>query len=449
MPLSFDATGFQHQDETSWTHPATGDHVVLEYYNLVPDLPAGLDDLPKLRHDLTVITGESGCLLEAHVVNFGGTPALLRLQKLPLPNQPSGQAFVASITVPKASCSAVLQIVCVEHGTTGVREAMLTAQLGAENFILDHPYAPGFTGVLPYHAGDDAKWDQQFPGHPLTRARAWLHHAMRTAQVDPGFAALPGFQPASPAHAAPEPPQAPEIQEPQVLAPSLPLRPGTRLHTVVTGIPVGGYLPIWFDEQTVMYWQMDEPDKVLERLGFGGTGRTPLADEWRRDALLFDLDNNTLWMAERYLKNMDGSMVIDQVYGRLAEFEEAEAAITLPNKMSAYQWIGRTLGKAVDRNEFIVVGPGGTQMYGSPTVLMVVLAADQQQVTHIEATPVPANAQIWENYLDPAQRNSQSMNKTITKPEDFVICGELAGFATEVWDVHPLHLALSFKQMAS
>ena len=110
MPLSFDATGFQRQDQKIWVHPATGDHVILDYYDIPPDLPAALDDLPRLRHGLTMIAGEGGCLIEAHPVSFGGQPALLRVQKVPLPKQPSGQAFIASITVPKATCSAVLSL---------------------------------------------------------------------------------------------------------------------------------------------------------------------------------------------------------------------------------------------------------------------------------------------------------------------------------------------------
>jgi hypothetical protein len=93
VPLSFDSTGFQRTDQTSWFLPATGDHVLLEYFDLVPDLPAALTDLPKLRHELTVIHGESGCLIEAHVVDFAGVPALLRLEKLPLPDQQAGQGF--------------------------------------------------------------------------------------------------------------------------------------------------------------------------------------------------------------------------------------------------------------------------------------------------------------------------------------------------------------------
>lgn len=447
MPLYFDATGLQSQDQKTWVNPATGDHVILDYFDLVPDLPASLDDLPRLRHGLTVIAGESGCLIEAHVVSFGGQPALLRVQKLPLPNQPSGQGFVASITVPKATCSAVLQIVCREHGMTGMREAMLAAELGPETFILDHPYAPGFTGRLPFHAGDDPQWDPKFPDHPLSRARAWLHHALRTAQVDPGFAALPGFQPAPPAPVS-QPTATPQAQQPQAPEQAPPVAPGNRLHTVVTGFPIGGYLPLWFDAQTVMYWQMGEPGKVLDRLGAGTTGRAPLEADWSRDALLFDLDARTLWMAERYQKP-GGGIAIENVQGRLAEHAEAEAALTPENRMAAYRWLGRAFEKSVDRHEFMILGPGGVQMWGEPRVMMmVVLDANGKRYASLQATPPPVNAQIWEKYWKPDQPH-QNFERSIDAPEDYVVSGELAGFASEVWQCAPLQLALSFKTMAN
>lgn len=193
MPLAFDTTGLQQHDPATWFSAATGDQVSLNYFDLVPDLPAPLEDIAKLRHDLARITGEVGCLVEAHVADFGGMPALFQVVKLPIPNQPTGQAFLGSFTVPRASCSAVLKIQAVEQGTTGVREAVLMAQLGHEGWFRPHPYAPDLQGRLPFHRGDDPRWDAQFPGHPLSRVRAWAHHAARTAQVDHRFAALPPF----------------------------------------------------------------------------------------------------------------------------------------------------------------------------------------------------------------------------------------------------------------
>jgi hypothetical protein len=105
VPLSFDATGFRPEDQTTRVHSVTGNLVALEYFALVPDLPASLADLPTLPHDLVLLHRQ-------------------------------------------------------------------------------HPYVPDHTGKLPYSACDNP----QFPEHPLTRAGAWIAHALRTARVDPASA---------------------------------------------------------------------------------------------------------------------------------------------------------------------------------------------------------------------------------------------------------------------
>ncbi|KAA8880497.1 hypothetical protein F3087_41025 [Nocardia colli] len=193
MPISFDTTGLQPIDSNSWRDPGTGDIVTMNYFDLVPDLPAPLDDVDVLRRGLAERSAESGCLIEAFVIWVDHEPALLRMEKFPLPNQQHGLAFVASIIVPKDRCSAVFQILCPETGTTGVREAVLMTQIGYENMFPPHPYAPGLSGRLPYHAADEIRWDDQFPDHPLTRARRWVTRTVPTARLAPGFAALPPF----------------------------------------------------------------------------------------------------------------------------------------------------------------------------------------------------------------------------------------------------------------
>jgi len=137
-------------DERTWFCPRTGDQVSLTYIDLVPDLPAPLDDLPLLRHRLAIETAEVGALIEAHVVMIDSVPALYQLLKLPIPDQDSGQAFIAAFTVPKASCSAVLRIQCAEGSPTGLRESAVISRVGPEAFVRPHPYAPTLEDyVLP------------------------------------------------------------------------------------------------------------------------------------------------------------------------------------------------------------------------------------------------------------------------------------------------------------
>lgn len=51
----------------------------------------------------------------------------------------------------------------------------------------------GVQGGLPFHAADHARWDAQFPDHPLSRVRRILEALADAVRVEPGFAALPAF----------------------------------------------------------------------------------------------------------------------------------------------------------------------------------------------------------------------------------------------------------------
>jgi hypothetical protein len=193
VPISFDTSGLQQFDNTTWGDPATRDIIKLTYFDLVPDLPVPLTELDTLRTRLAEYLAATGCLIEAYVIEFDSVPTLLRIEKLPMPDQQAGLAFAASLTVPKSNCSAVLQILCPETGITGVREATLAIEIGFENMYPPHPYAPGLHGALPYSAADDYRWDDRFPDHPLTRARRWVSRTVESARIDPEFASLPPF----------------------------------------------------------------------------------------------------------------------------------------------------------------------------------------------------------------------------------------------------------------
>ncbi|MEV6399044.1 hypothetical protein AB0M39_30400 [Streptomyces sp. NPDC051907] len=185
--------GFRPVDHDVWANDE-GDVLSLHLFGLAPDLPASLDDGPALRAALTRHTAEAGGgLIEASVKTLGELPALRQIVKLPLPGQPTGQAFIGSFTVPRATCSTVVKIMAPERGTTGIREATVMAQVGHEAYFRPHPYAPEVQGGLPFHAADHVQWDAQFPDHPLSRVRRTLADLAEVVQVDPGFAALPPF----------------------------------------------------------------------------------------------------------------------------------------------------------------------------------------------------------------------------------------------------------------
>ncbi|MGW4112512.1 hypothetical protein ACWEFJ_16685 [Actinosynnema sp. NPDC004786] len=488
MPIAFDTTGWQQHDRATWFNPGNGDQVTLSYFDLVPDLPASLDDLPKLRHDLAVVVGEVGCLIEAHVVRLGDVPALLQVVKVPLPNQPSGQVFLGSFTVPKADSSAVLKLQAAERGMTGMREAVLVAQLGFENWVMPHPYAPEVQGRLPFHAGDDPRFDPQFADHPLSRLRAWAHHVVRTARVDPRFAALPPFRPAAqppaaqpPAAQAPAPqppadtgaadtsadvtgptspadftapptptppadftppgesPAAPE-PEPAAPEPSNPAAPpgpavGSTLTTVVPGLPIGGYLPLWVGEQCT-FWRMSDPEAVLDKLGLGALARTPLTDRRFRDLVALDASSATITLLDRY-RAEDGSTGGSVVRLTRVSGQEAHQALTTDTLLDAFCRLGRISLAAAERGEHVTLEPGTHNGdLAEPYVLLAVEEHEGRPVaTARTAPPPPPDTPMWQGtaaVTAPATRESVEAG------------GLLAMYAMNTWGEHPLRLCLTF-----
>ncbi len=74
-------------------------------------------------------------------------------------------------------------MVAGEHGTTGVREAVVTTNLinqgkltvdGYKKYWAQDPYDPGYHGVdrrVLRSMSDDERYDEQFPEHPLSKVR--------------------------------------------------------------------------------------------------------------------------------------------------------------------------------------------------------------------------------------------------------------------------------------
>ncbi|MGW0363966.1 hypothetical protein [Streptomyces sp. NPDC002990] len=78
-----------------------------------------------------------------------------------------------------------------EWQISGMRESMVGLKTGAPSKKDGgHPYDPR----LPYEPSDDPAWDAQFPGHPLTKARAWVRTVRKSAVVARQFAALPALR---------------------------------------------------------------------------------------------------------------------------------------------------------------------------------------------------------------------------------------------------------------
>jgi hypothetical protein len=196
-PIRLETTGLEQVGPAAW-RDGNGDVVVLDHFDLVPNLPAALTDLPALCSRMALLAAQAGGgLVECDAVEVDGVPAVHQLIKLRLPQQQHGLVFVGSLILPKKASSAMVKVQCVEHGTTGLREAAVMAKVGPERFYVHSPYAPAVdmraVGGLPYHVADHAAYDGMFPEHPLSRARRILAWLRGSARVDRGFAALPPF----------------------------------------------------------------------------------------------------------------------------------------------------------------------------------------------------------------------------------------------------------------
>ncbi|HLL34941.1 MAG TPA: hypothetical protein VK545_13845 [Streptomyces sp.] len=187
-----DLTGFTEREIGVWTDPQ-GLVLSVHFFPLVPDLPARLDEPERLRAGLAEGAARAGGgLIEAEPGVVDGVPAVRQIVKVPRP-QGRGQVFLGSWTVPKAGCSTVLKVQAAEGSTTGMREATVMARVGPADYFRPHPYAPGLSGGLPYHVGDEKQWDAAFPDHPLTLVRAALRRITPTVTLDERFRVLPPF----------------------------------------------------------------------------------------------------------------------------------------------------------------------------------------------------------------------------------------------------------------
>jgi hypothetical protein len=408
MSIIPDTSGFQRDGDAAWIDPATGDLMSAHFFDLVPNLPAGLDDLPRLRHALAVQTAEVGGLVEAFVVTIDGSPALLQVVKVPLPDR-QGQAFIASVTVPKAESSAVLKLTAVEGPTTGIREAMVVSDVisetgGPDAFYAPHPYAPQTQPKLPWHRADDPRLDERFPDHPLSRARRWLRHVVATARLDPEFAGQPPF--------------------------------GTPV-SVAIGLPIGPFLPLWTVEETVTYWRMQDPDAVRARLGRGGTRRRSLNETEGSEAAWLDPAGGRLALSDEPFLRIEP--VSD---------ETAYTSVTMEEIVAAFDWIGELSVAAGERAEMLLARPASTADGADKYVLMCLQVpaggdrANPQCV--VETSPIPVGAQFWDT-LPPLPKPNTTGFARVRDADHALHDGRLTMWAVQTWDVHPFRLMLSYK----
>jgi hypothetical protein len=417
VPLRFDATGLEQVDRYTWWDPRTGDGVVLTPIGLPPDLPPFLNDLPRLRWQLAMDEAAYGTLIEADVVYLDGVAALYQLKKLPLPNRPAGVGYIASFTVPRATCSIVLKVQATEGEHTGFRESMVAGEIGPMNLVRQHPYAPD----LQWLDSDDARWDARFPDHPLTRVRAWARRIAPTIRLDPRLGALAPFPP-PPGVSVPQPVQPPR--------PTGPLDPAPV--TVLTGLPIGDLVALHHEDGGTSFWQVTEPDVLLDLLGT--VTRVELAGRGSGEVAVLDHDAGRL-----SARRPDGTEAVVGV--RPADPAQALATYDVEAFQQSFTRVGGQAMKAATRQECLTVGIGGRYAPSVPFAMMTLRLAGGEWEAYVRTCPIPLFAARWSEY--PVDGDTQ----VLTAPgidEGMMVAMAATFEAIGTWGSHPLQLAVSY-----
>lgn len=204
--ISFDTSDWIQLEATetcvTW-HNDRREVLFLHYFPIRPDIPCSLNDVSTLRDSYRRGVNQSGGgLVSVNVVRVQGLLGTRTIFKFP--QQPSGIAYVASLTFPFRDFSFVIKLQCPENQPTGLREAVVFEQLrktgeiamdGAGNPIgwSRDPYEPNLVAGTQMTLAEEIKYDEQFPQHPLSRARGFLTRVANSINFTPEVLSSPAF----------------------------------------------------------------------------------------------------------------------------------------------------------------------------------------------------------------------------------------------------------------
>ena len=178
--------------ERIW-HTTAGDGIGLYYFPTKPDIPTDISRLSDLRGFYRkAITPGAAALIELDTIKVDGCNGLWLLIKHP--QQPNGMTYVGSLTLPFRDFSFVIKVQCIEQGITGIRDSIVLDRaladgrvtIGAEDRLegwWQDPYDPTYNAPVLRNLSDHEQYDDEFPQHPLSRARSLMRHIRRTLSV--------------------------------------------------------------------------------------------------------------------------------------------------------------------------------------------------------------------------------------------------------------------------
>jgi tetratricopeptide (TPR) repeat protein len=200
--VHFDTAGLrivqQSPGRIEWTD-TEGDHVFATVERGVTWLADafGIDAL-RMQHRAQA-AGAHGGIVSVDVVEAAGLPVVQVIVKsLEKPTY----IYQGSLIIPLDNARFTLTLRAREHGTTGVREAIVTSVLLQHGLLGIPSGSPGADGGIrmkgwlfdPYDAAhddraeaslaDDERLDAMFENHPLTKVRQWFRTTTRALAID-------------------------------------------------------------------------------------------------------------------------------------------------------------------------------------------------------------------------------------------------------------------------
>jgi len=219
-----------------------------------------------------------------------------------------------------------------------------------------------------------------------------------------------------------------------------PARAGDVLQTVLVGLPLAGYLPLW-QESGVTFWRMKDPEAVRARLGAGVESRSEIDNRRYREAAMFSPSRGTLFLMDR-VRDDSGHLGGTSTQLEPATEDEAYAAVDDKAVSELYVWLGEVVLASVRRGEFVAVESGGWEIPMRPVVLMMLRTDGREWHSVVETSPVPAGAPVWRDQ-QPVDGDTQVLASPATD-QTIRASGLLTRFAVATWGMHPFQLGLSF-----
>jgi hypothetical protein len=192
--LKFDTAGFQYRGQKfpgrdhMWSTPE-GDMVALIYASGPPNLPENAQSVEDLRacfSERFKVTG--GQMVELRVRRTNVRPGMQVIFKT---QRGSGWTYVGSLCIPFRDFGFVIQGICEERGTTGMREALVMYHHNTDSEAMKISTADL---ACPPGDPDNQRFDSLFPSHPLSRLRRILNGVSDSVEVDASTAEQPGFR---------------------------------------------------------------------------------------------------------------------------------------------------------------------------------------------------------------------------------------------------------------